>query len=383
MNINYGKHYIDNIDREEAIKVLKSGWLTQGPSVNKFELDLKKYFNSKYCVVVSNGTAALHLAIKVLNLKIGTKVLTTPITFISTASSIIMNQLIPEFADIDKNTFTLDPNYVEYKLKKDKKIKVIVGVDYAGHPCDWESLNFLKKKYNLILINDNCHAMGSNIKGNKGYAVKYADIVTHSFHPVKNFTTCEGGSILTNNKSFYESFLLLRSHGMIKSKKNLNKYGSWFYEVKEIGYNYRLTDLQSAIGSSQLKKLDKFVTKRRHIADFYNRIFCKYEFMDIPKTKKNIQHSFHLYPLLINFKSKKISKKFFFRKMKEKGINLQVHYIPLHFQPFLKNNFSHIKNTKYPVAENFYNQEVSLPIYFSLKYNELKYVAKNIVNFFK
>ena len=383
MNINYGKHYIDNIDREEAVKVLKSGWLTQGPSVNKFELDLKKYFNSKYCVVVSNGTAALHLGIKALNLKIGTKVLTTPITFISTASSIIMNQLIPEFADIDKNTFTLDPNYVEDKLKKDKKIKVIVGVDYAGHPCDWESLNFLKKKYNLILINDNCHAMGSNIKGNKGYAVKYADIVTHSFHPVKNFTTCEGGCILTNNKSFYEFFLLLRSHGMIKSKKNLNKYGSWFYEVKEIGYNYRLTDLQSAIGSSQLKKLDKFVTKRRHIADFYNRIFYKYEFMDIPKTKKNIQHSFHLYPLLIDFKRKKISKKFFFKKMKEKGINLQVHYIPLHFQPFLKNNFSHIKNAKFPVAEDFYNREVSLPIYFSLKHDELKYLAKNIINFFK
>lgn len=383
MNINYGKHYIDDIDREAAVKVLKSGWLTQGPSVNKFELDLKKYFKSKYCVVVSNGTAALHLAIKVLNLKIGTKVLTTPITFISTASSIIMNHLTPEFADIDKDTFTLDPNYVEYKLKKDKKIKVIVGVDYAGHPCDWESFNFLKKKYNLFLINDNCHAMGSEIKRNKGYAVKYADIVTQSFHPVKNFTTCEGGSILTNNKSFYKSFLQLRSHGINKSKKNLKKYGPWFYEVKEIGYNYRLTDLQSVIGTSQLKKLDKFVAKRERIADFYSRIFGKCEFIDILKIRKNMKHSFHLYPLLINFKRKNISKNLFFNKMKEKGINLQVHYIPLHFQPFLRNNFSHIKNAKFPVAEDFYNREVSLPIYFSLKNEEQKYVAKNIINFFK
>ncbi len=377
MSLFYAKHYLDKDDLLSVQNVLKKKNLTQGEYVEKFEKNLKTYFKSKYCVVLSNGTAALHLAIKSLNLKGKSRIITSPITFISTVSSIMMNNHIPDFVDIDENSYTLDPNKLEHKLKKNKRISAVIAVDYAGNPCDWNALNYLSKRYNFYLINDNCHALGAKLEGNKGYAASYADLVTQSYHPAKNFTTGEGGSVLTNNKNLADRIRLLRSHSMIKNPKTVKKFGQWNYFVNEIGYNYRLTDIQCALGISQLKKLDIFVKKRQDVSKIYNKEFIKISNVKVPKKIKSNYHSYHLYPLLVNFKNLKIDKKKFFEILMKRKINLQVHYIPVYKQNFLKK--FRFKDKNFPVSEKFYSQEVSLPIYCSLKKTEQLIVIQNII----
>ena len=377
--IDYNKQFIDQDDIASVKKILKSKFLTQGNTIKAFENKLSLKFKSKYCSVLSNGTAALHLAIKSLNLKKNSKILTTPISFISTASSIIINNFIPVFADIEEDYYTLDPNKVEHMLKKDKSIKAVIGVDYAGQPCDWEALNYLKKKYNFFLLNDNCHAMGSKLKNDSGYAVKYADLVTQSYHAIKNFTTGEGGSILTNNKKLHQVIELLRTHNVLRRKKELQTKGRWFYKVDEIGFNYRLTDIQAGLGISQLKKLDKFVKRRRKIADTYNELFKNEEKIILPKVKKKNYHSYHLYPIKINFKKLKIDKKKFFLNLHKKNINLQVHYIPLYYQPFIKKYFLYNKKNLIN-SQNFYESEVSLPIFYNLLSKDQNYIVKSVLS---
>jgi len=380
--IPYNSQFIDQKDINSVKKVLKSKFLTQGKIIGQFQNKIKLKFKSKHCSVLNSGTAALHLAIKALKLKKNQKIITTPISFISTASSIMMNDLIPSFADIDRKSFTIDPNQTEDIIKKDKKIKAIIGVDYAGHPCDWEALNYIKKKYNIKLINDNCHAMGSKLNNDIGYAVKYSDLVTHSYHAIKNFTTGEGGSVLTNNDKFFKAINDYRSHNMLKKKRDLKKNGKWFYKVNEYGYNYRLTDIQSALGISQLSKLEKFVQKRRKIAKIYDKLFINEELICTPKTNKNIYHSFHLYPVLIDFKKLKIDKKDLFNNLAINKINLQVHYQPLHFQPFIKKKCNY-KKGDFPISERFYENEVSLPLFYALKNSQQRFVVNKLLKIIK
>lgn len=380
--IPYNRQFIDQKDINAVKKILQSSNLTQGKTVNKFQDKIKSKFKSKYCIALNSGTAALHLAIKALNLKKDQKIITTPITFISTASAIIMNNLIPSFADIDDKSFTIDPNHTEDIIKKDKKIKAIIGVDYAGHPCDWKALNFIKKKYNLRLINDNCHSMGSKLNNDIGYAVKYSDLVTHSYHAIKNFTTGEGGSVITNNEKFFKKISNFRSHNMLKKKSDLKKNGKWFYKVNEYGYNYRLTDIQSALGISQLNKLDSFVKKRRNLAKIYDKLFLDEDILQTPKVNKDVFHSYHLYPILIDFKKLKINKKELFNKLALNKINPQVHYQPLHFQPFIKNKYNY-KKGDFPKSEKFYEKEVSLPIFYGLQNSQQKFVVNRLLKILK
>ncbi len=376
MILNYGKHHIDKDDIKGVVKTLKSNFLTQGDLVNKFEGILNDYFGSNYSTVLSNGTAALFIALKSFGFKENEKVLTTPITFVSTVSTILMNNLIPKFADINKIDYTLDLNRTEDLIKKDKKIKAIIGVDYAGHPCDWKSLKFLKKKYNLKLLNDNCHALGARLDNNLKYAIKYADIVTQSYHPVKNFTTGEGGAILTNDNKINKFAKNYRSHFMIKSKNISKKFGNWRYTVDDLGFNYRLTDIQCSLGITQLKKLNKFIKRRQEIASYYNSNFENLDLIKTPEIRKNVNHSFHLYPLMIDFKKLKISKKQFFQIMLKEKINLQVHYTPIYHQNFVK-KFKFDKKD-YPITEDFYRKEVSLPIFYDLKKDLQKNLIKKI-----
>lgn len=372
MKISYGRQFIDRSDINNLIKAAKADMITQGMYVQKFEDILCKTFEAKYSVAVNNGTSALYLAIKSLKLKYKSKVLLSPNTFFSSAYTILMNDLLPDFSDIDNQTNNLDLNKLESKLKKDKSIKAIIAVDYAGHPCDWNSLKFLKQKYNLKLINDNCHAMGSKINNDIGYAVKYADLVTQSYHPTKNFTTGEGGSVLTQNKKLFKIIENYRNHGIIRNKKLSREVGKWFYKVTDYGFNFRISDILCALGESQIKKLEKFVIKKNLIAKIYNSQFSNCDFLETPKILKNYFHSYHLYPLKIDFKKIGISKKIFFTKMQKDGINLQVHYIPVHTQPFLRQYG--FKFGMYPVSEDFYQKEVSLPIYYSLDKKKLDYI---------
>tara|TARA_B100000029_G_C17585368_1_gene961014 strand:+ start:1453 stop:2598 length:1146 start_codon:yes stop_codon:yes gene_type:complete len=378
--ISYGKQFIDKEDIKSVNKTLKSNFLTQGPLIKKFENSLKNYTSCKYVSAVSSGTAALHLASLSLGLRKKDLVITSPNTFLATANCICYSGAKVDFSDIDKVTFNLDPNKLEEKIrKKNKRLKAVIVTDYAGHPADWKSLSFLAKKYNFLLVNDNCHALGASYFEEKEYVLKYADIATLSFHPVKCITTGEGGAVLTNIKKIYDKTNLLRNHGIDRNKKLLNKKGNWYYEINELGFNYRITDVQCALGLSQLKKINKFLKKRRDIARKYNDFFKDNDNLIIPFESKNVKHAYHLYPLQINFDKIKISKIELFRKFLDKNIKLQVHYIPIHLQPYYKKKFG-FKKGDFPVAEKFYEREVSLPIYYSLKKREQLKIVKLINN---
>jgi len=380
--INYGRQSIDNKDIQSVTKVLKSAFLTQGPIVNKFENKLKFFLKAKFAVAVSSGTSALDVAAKVLNWKKNDIIVVSPITFLSSANCIEKTNATTHFIDINYEDYTIDLNKLEKALKNFKKnIKAVIITDYAGHPADWKRLYYLKKKYNFYLINDNCHALGSSIDGDRGYAVKYADIVTLSFHPVKSITTGEGGALLTNNKNFYKEAVLIRSHGIIRSKKLSLKHGPWYHEMQYIGSNYRMSDINAALGLSQISKLKKFVKKRNYIANFYNKIFNDTEKFKIPKLKSNIKHSYHLYPLLVNFDKFKISKKKLFNEFKKYKINLQVHYIPINTQPYYVRKYG-FKKKDFQNSIKFYNQEISLPIYYDLSIKDLDYIKKIIKKIF-
>lgn len=382
---SYGKQTIEQDDIDAVVEVLKGDWLTQGPYVKKFEDDLSAKFNAKFVSAVSNGTAGLHLIGLALGWQKGDIVITTPITFLASANCILYCGATPDFVDIDSVSYTMDVNKLEQKLKdyqvKGKKVKAVVAVDYAGLPCDWKKLRELAVEYNFQLVNDNCHALGAEIDGDNGYASKYAEIVNMSFHPVKHITTGEGGAVLTNNFELDSKVKILRTHGMVKENFQ-NPTPSpqppiWYYEMQQLGFNYRITDFQSALGSSQLKKLDNFVKRRNEIAEFYNEQFSNDDRFLIPIVDSNVKHAYHLYPLQIKFDKLNISKVEFFEKMKENKIGLQVHYIPVHSQPYYKNNFG-FKEGDYPISEEFYQNEVSIPIYPLLVDEDLLYIVNTI-----
>lgn len=383
--ISYGKQSIEQSDIDAVVDVLNGDWLTQGPAVEIFENDLNNYFGVKNTCAVANGTAALHLTGLALGWGTGDIVITSPITFLATANCIIYAGATPDFVDIDPNTYTIDPDHVEDKIKAyqshGKKVKAVIGIDYAGHPCDWQALREIADKYELQLVNDNCHALGASYNADKQYAVKYADVVIQSYHPVKLITTGEGGAILTNDSKIDEKVRCLRTHGMTKDPNQLEKNdGLWYYEMHEVGYNYRITDFQCALGSSQLKKLDHYVQKRLEIAKKYDELFSNIDNLKIPETHNSVDHVYHLYPLQIDFNKLSLTKTEFFEKMKQMGTNLQVHYIPVHLQPFYKQNYG-FKLGDYPLAEKFYDRAISIPLYPSLTGAEVKKVVMDITKF--
>jgi dTDP-4-amino-4,6-dideoxygalactose transaminase len=332
---------------------------------------------------VSNGTASLHLIGLGLGWKEGDIIITSPITFAASANCALYSGAAPDFSDIDEKTYTIDVNKLEEKIKayqsKNKKVKAVVAVDFAGQPCNWEALKYLAGKYEFQLVNDNCHALGAEYKGDTGYAARYADAVNFSFHPVKHITTGEGGAVLTNNIELDKRIKLLRTHGITKDEEILEKNdGPWYYEMHYLGFNYRITDFQCVLGISQLKRLDEFVAKRRKIAEFYDKAFAGIENLIIPETAVDALHSYHLYPLQVKFDKTGISKKEFFSKLRSKNIYGQVHYIPVHLQPYYRKNFG-FKEGDFPVAEEFYKREISIPIYPALQEDDLAYIPKQLL----
>lgn len=384
--INYGRQSIDSKDIKSVTNVLKSNLLTQGPEVKKFEYKLKKFLGAKFTCALNSGTAALHLACLALNLKKGDLVLTTPITFLASVNSVLYVGATPIFIDINSKNYCIDLDKMEEKIKelikKGKRIKAAIITDYAGHTSDWNNIKKLSLKYKFKTINDNCHSLGSKYNKDIKYAAKFADVVTHSFHPVKAITTGEGGSLTTNNKEVFKKANILRTHGVIRNKNLKKKNGNWFYEMRDLGFNYRLSDINAALGVSQFKKLNKFLKKRKYIANFYNRKFKLNKNFTIPHVESYCDHSFHLYPLKINFDNLKISKKNFFKKILENGINLQVHYIPVHLQKYYRKKFDY-KIGDYPIAEEYYKKTVSLPIYYDLTNKQLAYIVKKITQIAK
>jgi UDP-4-amino-4,6-dideoxy-N-acetyl-beta-L-altrosamine transaminase len=381
--IPYGKQFVDDCDIRSVVDVLSSAWLTQGPNVCDFERALCQKFESECATVLSSGTASLHLAGLALGWKAGDVVLTTPITFLASANCILYAGAKPDFVDIDACSYTIDVEKLETKLKQydacGNRVKAVVAVDYAGQPCRWESLRRLADKYEFQLVDDGCHAIGAKYRTVPIGSSKYADVTVFSFHPVKHITTGEGGAVLTDSRELDEKIKMLRMHGITKDKSLLEKNdGPWYYEMHELGFNYRLTDIQCALGLSQLKKLDRFIQRRRQIAAYYDGIFGEDERFIIPQTIPEAEHVYHLYPLQIKFDDISVVKDVFFQRLRERKIFCQVHYIPVHLQPYYRRHFG-FKEGDFPVSEEFYEREVSIPMYPALENTEMEYVGAEIV----
>lgn len=371
----YGKQSITFFDIWEVIKALKSPCLTQGPKIKEFEDAICNYTGSKYAVTVSNGTSALHLCMLAFDIKQGDEVITSPNTFLASSNCVLYAGGTPKFADIDAETACISPEEIEKQITSNTK--GIIPVHFAGQSCDMEKIKAIADKHNLFVVEDAAHAIGSEYKDTKVGYCKYSDMTVFSFHPVKTITTGEGGAITTNNKELYEKLLMLRSHGVIKNPEILTKNdGPWYYEMHELGYNYRITDIQAALGISQLKRLNKFTKKRRQIVDWYRQELAGDQRFSLLEEKEFSKACFHLCPLLIDFDKINISKKELFSKLQEKGLNLQVHYISVHTQPYYKK--LGFNEGDFPKAEEYYKKALSLPLYVDLNYSDIKQIVKII-----
>lgn len=387
----YSRQTIDKTDIEKVTKVLKSDFITQGPNIIDFEKDFAKYTGAKYAVACATGTAALHLSCIALGINKNSKILTSAITFVASANCAEFLGGNVDFVDIEENSYCMNVNDLEKKLKQ-KKIDLVIPVHLCGHSSDMEKIYRLKKKYNFYIIEDSCHALGGKYKGFNVGSCKYSDISTFSFHPVKPITTAEGGMITTNDEKIYQKLMLYRTHGIHKNpskfkNKNLafdnqNQPNRWYYEMDVLGFNYRMTDLQAALGRSQLKKIDLFTKKRIKIANIYNKNFKNIKNLKTPLVSKNILHAYHLYTILIDFKKISISKNKFMKLLLDFGIGSQVLYIPVFLQPYYKRKYNY-KPSKFPISMKYYEQALSIPIFYNLKKTEQDFVIKKIKKIFK
>ncbi len=366
--IPYGKQFLQQDDIDAVVETLNSDYLTTGPKVNEFENAIAKYCGAKYCVAVANGTGALHLASLVL-LKKGDRVLTTPNSFLATSNSILYAGAKPVFVDIAKDG-NIDLELCEEELKKDPTIKAIYAVAFSGNMVNQEKLKYLKNTYNIKILEDNAHAIGAIYNSIKAGSCANGDCSIFSFHPVKHLTTGEGGAVTTNSKDVYQKLITLRGHGMIKTSEMM----PWEYEMRELGFNYRLTDIQCALGLSQLKKLDGFIDRRVEIAKKYDKTF--YNSIIKPLYTYDGKSSYHLYVVQVNFSKLNISKEELFIEMREKNIGLQLHYIPINKQPYYKSLGYGDENT--PMMDKYYNECFSLPIFPKLSDKEQDYVIESL-----
>jgi len=377
--LSYGKQHIDDEDISSVVDVLKSDYLTQGPTIKKFERSICDYTGAKYCVAVANGTAALHLAVAALELKKGLEGITSPNTFVASANAFAYCGLEPKFADIDTKTYCIDPDEIEKKISK--KTKVLIPVHFAGQPADMEAISEIAKEKNLYVIEDAAHAIGSKYaNGQMVGSNVYSDMTTFSFHPVKTITTAEGGAITTNDELLYKKLLLYRTHGITKNTEDMAKNpGPWYNEMHVLGFNYRLSDIHAALGLSQMKKIDRFIMRRREIVDQYNKAFSNQKNLTPPHEVNDIFSAFHLYVLKINFNALQTTRKEFMEALLEKNISAQVHYIPVPTQPYYKKMFGY-KAGDFPKAEAYYEQALSLPLYPDLTEENISHIITTILS---
>jgi UDP-4-amino-4,6-dideoxy-N-acetyl-beta-L-altrosamine transaminase len=376
--IPYGKQNIDEEDIKAVVATLRSEYLTQGPTVSKFEQCLCEYTGAKYCVAVANGTAALHLSVAALGLDNGLEGITSPITFMATSNALAYNGLIPRFVDIDARTYLIDTDAIEKAISP--RTRILLPVHFAGQPVDIEAVHTIAKDYNIYVIEDAAHAIGSRYAdGTKVGNCRYSDMTIFSFHPVKTITTGEGGAITTNSQKYYEWLLELRSHGITRSPAKLSSNpGPWYHEMQTLGFNYRITDIQAALGISQLTKLDFFIARRREIVKKYNAAFKSIRVLTIPYECSEVYSGFHLYVIKFDFEKIAKTRAQVMEHLSKKGIGTQVHYIPVHLQPYYQCHFGY-RIGDFPNAENYYSKALSLPLYPTLTEEEQEFVISSII----
>ncbi|MCB6992351.1 UDP-4-amino-4,6-dideoxy-N-acetyl-beta-L-altrosamine transaminase [bacterium 210820-DFI.6.37] len=378
--IPYGKQTILPEDIDAVVNVLKSDFLTQGPKLKIFEETVASYHGAKYAVAFANGTAALHGAYYAAGVVTGDEIITSPITFVASANAAIYCGGKPVFADIDLNTNCISIEEIEKKLTP--STKVITPVSLAGYPVDLKKIKKIADEAECYIIHDAAHAIGS--KNNGTFGMEYADMAILSFHPVKHIATGEGGMVLTNNEELYRKLSLFRTHGITKSPELLeDNQGPWYYEMISLGFNYRMTDIQAALGISQFKRIDNNLRQRNQIAKIYNEELLTLDGMILPPnvgfeiledaSARSI-HSYHLYTLRLEsfYDRYKV-----YAYLHEHGIMAQIHYIPVHLQPYYRQHFGYQKGD-YPNAEKYYNGEISLPMYHNMEFGDLEYIIDTI-----
>ncbi len=372
--IPYGHQTIDDEDIEEVIKVLKSDWLTTGPKISEFEKAICDYVGCSYAVVMNSGTSALDVAVASLDLPKGSEVITTPFTFAATSNALLYNGLKPVFADIERETRNIDPEDIERKITP--RTKAIMYVDYAGHPCNIEEIQDIANEHDLYLIEDACHSFGAAYHGKK--IGNFADLTVFSFHPVKPITTGEGGAVVTNDPELVKKVRMLHSHGI--DRDAISRYGpdaGWAYDMKMLGRNYRMTDIQAALGISQLKKIDHFIERRNEIASYYKKLLQDIVSISLPSIKEGIRHGWHIYTVLLEGS---INRNGLFKYLRTENIGANVHYIPVYRHSYYLETFDYNKKD-YPVTEDVFERIITLPLYPSMKETDVEYVASAISNF--
>ncbi len=383
--IPYGRQDISQDDIDAVVEILRSDFLTQGPTVKKFEKCLAEYCDAKYAVAVNSATSALHIACLALDVGSNDIVWTSPITFVASANSALYCGANVDFVDIDYETNNISISALKDKLEKAKNSNslpsVLIPVHMGGTSCDMEPIFKLSKEYGFKIIEDASHAIGGSYKNSKIGASPYSDITVFSFHSVKIITTGEGGAALTNDKIIYEKLALFRTHGITRDADKMThaSEGGWYYQQIELGFNYRITDLQAALGISQMSRIDSFVSKRNELAHRYNEHLSNLP-LQLPKTSKNTYSSYHLYMVKL-LENSPIERKELYDGLRNSNIGVNVHYIPVHLQPFYKNRgFS---EGDFPEAERFYKHAISLPLHPKLTMDEQDYVINKISELLK
>jgi UDP-4-amino-4,6-dideoxy-N-acetyl-beta-L-altrosamine transaminase len=370
----YGKQALDEEDIQAVMAVLRSDWLTTGPKVEEFEKALARRVGSKYAVVLNSGTAALHAAYFAAGVGPGDEVLTSPITFAATANAALFLGARPVFADVRRDTVNIDPEKLEQHITP--RTKVLAPVDFAGHPADLDAVMDIARRHNLVVVEDAAHALGAVYRGRPVGSL--ADLTIFSFHPVKHITTGEGGAVATNNEQYYKKMLAFRSHGIIREKEKLSEWhGPWYHEMHYLGYNYRITDIQCALGISQLKKLDSFLEKRRALADCYNQGLRGQETIELPVTLAGVLPAWHLY--IIRLKGDRPPRQALFAELHRAGIGAQIHYLPVYWHPYYQ-KLGYRKGLC-PAAEDYYQRTISLPLFPAMNQNDVDRVVSTLRSF--
>ena len=367
--IPYGKQTIEQDDIQAVVDVLKSDFLTTGPKIAEFEQTVADYVGAKYAVAISNGTSALHAACFAAGIGPGDEVITTPLTFAASANCVLYCGGTPVFADVDPKTYNIDPDDIRRKITD--RTKAIIAVHLAGQPCDMDAIHSIAREHGLIVIEDGAHALGSVYKGKKVGSL--SDMTTFSFHPVKPITTGEGGMIVTDNEDFYKKMILFRSHGITRDDSMMTRNdGPWFYQQFDLGYNYRITDIQCALGCSQMKKLDRFLARRKEIVARYNEAFADCDNIITPYQLSDTESGWHLYIVQV----KNCDRRQVFENMREKGIGVNVHYIPVYMHPYYQEHG--YENVHCANAEEIYSHIISLPLYPGLTSEQQDYVIDTL-----
>lgn len=370
----YGRQTIEEDDIQAVVDVLRSDYLTTGPKIAEFEKMVADYVGAKYAVAISNGTSALHAACFAAGIQPGDEVITTPLTFAASSNCVLYCGGTPVFADVDPKTYNIDPEDIRRKITD--KTKAIIAVHLAGQPCDMDEIHKIAKEHDLIVIEDGAHALGSVYKGKKVGTL--SDMTTFSFHPVKPITTGEGGMIVTDNEEFYQKMMLFRSHGITRDENLMTRNdGPWFYQQLDLGYNYRITDIQCALGCSQMKKLDRFLALRKEIVARYNEAFADCENIVTPYQLPETESGWHLYIVQV----KNCDRRKVFEALREHGIAVNVHYIPVYLHPYYQEHG--YKDVHCRNAEEVYSHIISLPLYPTLTEEQQQYVIetlKHVIN---